>query len=337
MGTDGEILRLTERKFYHLLPSGQCFCVSPRVSPLSASRRILPRERFVQPNRMEDRSRRLNVCSAFESHCLWDPCPLKSDPVHPFLQEDSMTIFPPGDTLLTLQEVSSRTRDTSLLRDITFSVHAGELMTLIGPNGAGKSTLLKIILGLWTPSGGTVRRASSLRSGYMPQKLEINTLLPLTVERFLALTFEAVVTPSEALSRVSALRLKERSLHHLSGGELQRVLLAKALMRDPHLLILDEPTQGLDIDGQRQFYGLLDQLKRENPSLTILLASHDLYMVFRQSTQVVCLNHHVCCIGTPDTVEKHPDYLRLFGQDASPDLAPYTHIHSHCHDPLDCP
>jgi zinc transport system ATP-binding protein len=235
-----------------------------------------------------------------------------------------------------LRDVSFIPEGQEVLKNISLELQKGQLTTLIGPNGAGKSTLLKILLGLLKPTSGTVHREGGLRIGYVPQKFTINPFLPLTVKDFLAL-FTKAKSPSSrnhVLEWVAAGHLYDHPFQKLSGGELQRVLLANALQNDPQLLVLDEPTQGLDIKGQKSFYELLHRLKSASPGLSILLASHDLYMVLQTSDTVICLQHHVCCMGAPHSVQEHPSYLKLFGESVHLGLVPYTHHHSHSHDGL---
>lgn len=233
--------------------------------------------------------------------------------------------------LVRLTSVSLAFSKERVLQDISLELRPGQLVTLVGPNGAGKSTLLKVILGLVQPTQGTIEKRPSLRVGYMPQKFAVNPLMPLTVERFLTLPPDGQLSVHASLKAVSGLHLLKKSFHHLSGGEVQRVLLAQAFLRAPHLLVLDEPSQGLDIDGQRLFYTFLQTFREKSPSTTILLASHDLYMVLKTSDHVICLNRHICCVGHPDNVRQHPSYLKLFGEEAPPTLAPYTHHHAHRH------
>src|SRR5690606_38586808 len=183
----------------------------------------------------------------------------------------------------------------SLLSDISLELYPKQIMTLVGPNGAGKTSLLKVILGLQKPTSGSVTRLKNLRIGYMPQRLTIDRTLPLTVERFLTLSSHRVDI-ERGLQRVLAEKLRERSMHVLSGGEFQRVLLAKALLKNPQLLVLDEPGQGVDSQGQAAFYTLIKDL-RDQLGCAVLLVSHDLHFVHAASDQVICLNRHICCAG----------------------------------------
>ncbi|MCA0370964.1 MAG: metal ABC transporter ATP-binding protein [Proteobacteria bacterium] len=232
--------------------------------------------------------------------------------------------------LLRLENVSARFEDRQVIDNVSLSLYPHELTTIVGPNGSGKTTLLKIALGLLRPTMGTVTRAPLTRIGYMPQKLNLSRTLPMDVGSFLRL-----VAPKEkvhdTLHLVGAAGLSTRSLHVLSGGEMQRVLLASALLRDPDLLVLDEPLQGVDPKGQEALYGLLEELKKER-KCAILLVSHDLYFVHKSSDFVLCLNGHVCCSGKPDAVREDPAYRALFGLALPQGLAPYTHNHDHAHD-----
>jgi zinc transport system ATP-binding protein len=223
------------------------------------------------------------------------------------------------------------------LTQVDLTVSAGEVVTLIGPNGAGKSTLVRAVLGLIAPSAGRVWRRPGLRIGYVPQRMTIDPVLPLTVGRFLALarsgSANGIGAPKigAVLERVSAAALIGQSVHEISGGEFQRVLLARALMRDPELLVLDEPVQGVDLGGQIALYDLIGQL-REGLGLGVLMVSHDLHVVMAATDRVVCLNHHVCCSGAPEAVSRNPEYTALFGAAAARGLAIYSHDHDHEHD-----
>ena len=233
---------------------------------------------------------------------------------------------------------ASPPRDEMILTDISLDLTGDKIVTIIGPNGAGKTTLLKLILGLIKPITGDVFRRSDLRVGYMPQQLAMNTLMPLTVERLLQL---ATQRPNKeigelilsTLREVGAAHLLKQSIHVLSGGERQRVMLARALMQDPNLLVLDEPAQGVDVIGQEELYQLIAKI-RDQRHCGIVLVSHDLHTVMRASDEVICLNGHICCVGHPDNVMQHPSYQTLFlGKPlGEPVITTYTHHHDHCHD-----
>jgi zinc transport system ATP-binding protein len=218
-----------------------------------------------------------------------------------------------------------------VLMDIDIDVHPREIVTLIGPNGSGKTTLVRVLLGLVAPDKGKIRRRPGLRLGYAPQRFDIDRAIPMTAARFLALGTGALPDRIVAvLEEVGAARCAGRQLIELSGGELQRVVLARALLRDPELLVLDEPVRGVDYAGEAELYTLIGRL-REKRGLGVLLVSHDLHIVMAQSDRVVCLNKHVCCSGVPEAVAKHPEYMRLFGAEARA-FAVYTHEHDHRHD-----
>jgi len=220
----------------------------------------------------------------------------------------------------------------SILDHVDIRVHKGEIVTLIGPNGAGKSTLVRIILGLQKSDSGQVWLRSGIRIGYMPQRLHIDPTLPLTVHRFLTLAQRASIERLEAvLAEVGAGHLLGVPMQTLSGGETQRVLLARAMLRDPELLILDEPVQGVDVAGQEDLYQLIGSI-RQRYQCGILMISHDLHIVMAATDQVLCLNRHVCCFGHPETVRTDPNYTALFGMPGRPDvLTAYSHHHDHDH------
>ena len=222
-----------------------------------------------------------------------------------------------------------------VLDSVDLSVHAGEIVSLIGPNGSGKTTLIRIMLGLERPVRGKVTRRPNLTIGYMPQKLHLDRALPITVGRFLALGLPRRLAGQgrrrEALKEVGAPDLMESPLQDVSGGELQRVLLARALLREPDILVLDEPVQGVDITGQADLYRLIATI-RDRHGCGVLLVSHDLHVVMAETDQVVCLNHHVCCAGRPAKVSRDPAFVDLFGAQVAEALALYHHDHDHHHD-----
>ncbi|RRJ82559.1 zinc ABC transporter ATP-binding protein ZnuC [Aestuariirhabdus litorea] len=232
--------------------------------------------------------------------------------------------------LLRVQEISFSRQQRRLLDRISFEIHPGEIVTLIGPNGAGKTTLVRIVLGLIKADSGHCERQPGLRIGYMPQKLHIEPTFPLTVRGFLRLNGKPQPAVIDAvLQRVGIDHLAERRLQKLSGGEMQRALLARALLQKPQLLVLDEPVQGVDINGQRELYNLIRSL-RDETRCAVLMISHDLHLVMAATDNVICLNQHICCSGHPDHVSNHPAYLELFG-DNQQEFALYTHHHDHDH------
>ena len=234
--------------------------------------------------------------------------------------------------LLSLKNVSVNFGQRRVLSDISLTLQPGRILTLLGPNGAGKSTLVRIVLGLLKPSAGSLDRPNDLRIGYVPQKLQLDTTLPLTVDRFMRLrpgVKREDILP--ALKRVQATHLLNYPLQKLSGGETQRVLLARALLNEPQLLVLDEPTQGVDVNGQVALYDLINQLRHEL-NCGVLMVSHDLHLVMAKTDEVLCLNHHICCSGTPEAVSQHPEFISMFGPRGAEQLAIYRHHHNHRHD-----
>ncbi len=233
--------------------------------------------------------------------------------------------------LLHLQGVGVQFAGQAVLHDVQLKVHAGEIVTLIGPNGAGKTTLVRAVLGLLQPDSGEVWRKAKLRIGYMPQKLQVDATLPLSVLRFLRLVPGVDRAKAlSALSEVGAEHVIDSPLQSVSGGELQRVLLARALLREPELLVLDEPVQGVDVAGQAELYSLITTLRNRH-NCGVLMVSHDLHLVMSTTDQVICLNRHVCCSGHPEQVSGDPAFVELFGKDAK-SLAIYHHHHDHAHD-----
>jgi zinc transport system ATP-binding protein len=220
----------------------------------------------------------------------------------------------------------------TILQGIDIDIAPNEIVTLIGPNGAGKTTLVRVLLGLEVPDQGTTRRKRGLVVGYVPQRFEVDRAIPLTVSRFVGLGRRAEDDDmARVLSEVGAGKLGERQLSELSGGELQRVVLARALVRAPDVLVLDEPVRGVDYVGEAELYTLIGRLRSEH-GFGVLLVSHDLHVVMAQSDRVVCLNRHVCCSGVPQSVAQHPEYARLFGPQAARAFGLYHHSHDHRHD-----
>jgi len=234
--------------------------------------------------------------------------------------------------LVDLQQIGLQIDKKVILESINLKVHAGEIVTVIGPNGAGKSTLIRIVLGLLKPSSGKVSLAKGLRIGYMPQSLSVESLMPLSVRRFLLLSPRADAKKSARIADSVGIKdYLDTPIQSISGGELQRVLLARALLNEPDLLVLDEPAQGIDINGQVNLYQLIAEF-RTQLGCGILMVSHDLHLVIAGTDQVVCLNKHICCSGHPATVTQHPEFIQLFGAKVADGLAVYTHNHDHDHD-----
>ena len=235
--------------------------------------------------------------------------------------------------LVSLSNVGVRRNGRWLVRGVDFSVSRGEIVTLIGPNGSGKSTTVKTAIGVMKADEGKVTRASGLKVGYVPQKLAIDWTLPLTVRRLMTLTGPLSASDmNEALDAVGLSHMRDAEVQHLSGGEFQRALMARAIARKPDLLVLDEPVQGVDFSGEIALYDLIKSIRNAS-GCGILLISHDLHVVMAETDTVICLNGHVCCRGTPEAVSRSPEYVRLFGSRAAQTLAVYSHHHDHTHLP----
>ncbi len=220
-----------------------------------------------------------------------------------------------------------------LVRGVDFSVRPREIVTLIGPNGSGKSTSAKMAIGVIKADEGRVERKAGLRVGYVPQRLTIDWTMPLTVRRLMTLTSPLSAKEVDAaLDAVGIQHLAAAEVQHLSGGEFQRALLARAMARKPDILVLDEPVQGVDFSGEIALYDLITSI-RNSTGCGILLISHDLHVVMAETDTVICLNGHVCCRGTPAAVSQSPEYMRLFGAKAARTLAVYSHDHDHTHLP----
>lgn len=233
--------------------------------------------------------------------------------------------------LITARGLTLQQDGKTVLRDVDMHIDRGEIVTLVGPNGSGKSTLVKGLIGAIQPLKGQVDALPGLRIGYVPQSLHMDGLLPLTVARFLCLPHrQAPDAMRRALREAGVPNLADTQLRALSGGQFQRVLLARALLMAPDLLILDEATQGLDQPGAADFYRKIADV-REYLNCAVLMVSHDLHVVMAASDRVLCLNGHVCCQGTPDVVRDAPEYRALFGADARGAFALYRHDHDHHH------
>ena len=233
--------------------------------------------------------------------------------------------------LIKAQDLCLNIAGRQILDNVSLEVSKGEIVTLVGPNGSGKSSLVRCLLKLSEPDTGNIERQAGLRIGYMPQKIHIDPVLPLSVKRFLQLVGNITQQQIEQVAeQVEVASLLNRPVQNVSGGEFQRVLLARALLRKPDLLVLDEPAQGVDINGQQQLYQLISNI-RDQMGCGVLMVSHDLHLVMAATDQVLCLNTHICCQGHPEAVSKHPEYLKLFGNSLD-GLAVYTHHHDHSHD-----
>ena len=232
--------------------------------------------------------------------------------------------------LVKLNQAGFRLKDKWLVKGVSLQIERGQIVTLIGPNGSGKSTTAKIALGIYKKIDGEVEKYTN-KVGYVPQKISIDWTLPLRVKDFMVLTENLKDKDiNEALSLTGVIQLKNKNLGDLSGGEFQRVLIARAISKKPDLLVLDEPVQGVDFNGEIALYKLIKKITDEL-NCGILLISHDLHTVMSATDHVVCLNGHVCCSGSPMDVAKNNEYKALFGEQASQILSRYEHKHDHIH------
>jgi zinc transport system ATP-binding protein len=241
-------------------------------------------------------------------------------------------VFKEPSELVTVTDLSVRLSGRAVLEHVDLAIHSGEIVTIVGPNGSGKSTLIKSIIGAVSPTAGHVVKAAGLRIGYVPQSLHVDPTLPLTVRRFLSLPVRVTDAQAQAvLNQAGVDNLAQRQMADLSGGQFQRVLLARALLNRPALLILDEATQGLDQQGSAAFYRQIADV-RARLGCAVLMISHELHVVMAASDRVICLNGHVCCQGAPEHVASAPEYRALFGTGTQGALALYRHDHNHSHD-----
>lgn len=234
--------------------------------------------------------------------------------------------------LISLNSVTLGYDGKIVLRDIDLTVKRGEIITIVGPNGSGKTSMMRALIGALVPTTGSIVRSRALRLGYVPQKLNIDHSFPITLRRFLSVPKR--INPeqvTEAASLIGMGDFLDQQIATLSGGQFQRALLARAIIDAPDLLLLDEPTQGLDQNGSARFYQLIADLK-EKLDCAIVLVSHDLHVVMSASDRVICLNGHICCEGTPSVVSSAPEYRALFGSGTQGALAIYQHQHDHVHD-----
>lgn len=243
-----------------------------------------------------------------------------------------MKVIMSGVYVLKAEGVSKRYHRQPVLEGVNLLLEPGSITTLIGLNGSGKTTLLRILLGLETQDSGTVTLREGLRIGYMPQQVAFSPILPLTVGALLRLSFHGHNEDElhAVCEETGIAHLLDRFTHRLSGGEKQRVLLARALVRMPDLLVLDEPVQGVDMAGQANLYRLITNISRAR-GCAVLMVSHDIHLVMASTHRVLCLNRHICCSGSPHHVQQDPAFLALFGEEVARHLAVYTHAHNHHH------
>ncbi|MBC8493276.1 MAG: metal ABC transporter ATP-binding protein [Candidatus Thioglobus sp.] len=237
-----------------------------------------------------------------------------------------------SESLIQVDQISLTHHGKSVLDKVSFALKAGEFITLIGPNGAGKSTLIKILLGLIKPDSGQVTKAANIRLGYTPQKFIPNEFIPISVVDFLKLNQTVSADFLHDTAQLTGIEtLLNNELKNLSGGEMQRVLLARALLGKPNVLILDEPAQNLDVNGQMHLYKLIQDI-HQTQGCAVLMVSHDLHRVMKESTQVLCLYHHICCMGQPESILKDSQFNDLFADQMDDLMATYEHHHNHCHE-----
>lgn len=233
--------------------------------------------------------------------------------------------------LLTAENICVQRQGTNILKDVSLEIAAHDFVTVIGPNGAGKSMLMKALMGFYRPDHGRIYRSKDVGIGYVPQRLSADVTIPLKVKAFLRLNQKISAAHLQQVAEECQIApFLSKPLYVLSGGELQRVLLARALLREPDLLVLDEPAQNLDVSGQLAFYRLIDKIYQSR-KIAILMVSHDLHLVMASTKKVICLFRHVCCSGTPEIVTQHPEFKALFGEDMAQMMGFYQHQHDHNH------
>jgi len=236
------------------------------------------------------------------------------------------------NALISANNISVIKNQKSILRDIDIEINKNDFITIIGPNGAGKSMLLKCLMGFYKPDKGDIRKKKNLKIGYMAQNINIKNNMPINVQRFVTVykKFDEYSLKKVILeTQIDKIINKQMSV--LSGGEMQRVLLARSLLNNPDLLILDEPAQNLDISGQINFYKLLQSIYKKR-NLSILMVSHDLHLVMVSTKKVLCLYNHICCSGEPHQIAKDPEFISMFGKDMANMMSVYQHSHNHNHD-----
>lgn len=235
------------------------------------------------------------------------------------------------ESLFKIENLNVKFEDKQVLDNISFSMEKGKIITILGPNGSGKTTLVRCILGLIKPDSGRITLSPKLKIGYMPQKLNLNKNLPLTAYDFLKLEINGKLKNLDHyIAKVGIRKILDIDLQKLSGGEMQKLLLTKAILKSPNLLILDEPVSGLDITGQIEFYKLIDKLRSEQ-NMAILIISHDLHTVMKRADHVICLHHHICCEGAPEDINKQSYFNNTFDSEILKTLAIYEHHHDHKH------
>ena len=236
------------------------------------------------------------------------------------------------NALISAKNISVLKHQKSILDNIDIQINKNDFITIIGPNGAGKTMLLKCLMGFYKPTSGRIERKEKLKIGYMPQSISIINTMPITVKDFITVRKEYDdISLNKVITEVSIGEIVNKQLSVLSGGEMQRVLLARSLLNNPDLLILDEPAQNLDISGQLNFYKLIQEIYSKR-DISILMVSHDLHLVMVSTKKVLCLYKHICCSGAPQQIAKDPEFLSMFGKDMANMMSIYQHSHDHNHD-----
>ncbi len=238
-----------------------------------------------------------------------------------------------GQNIAILENISLKLNNQEILKNIDLKICKGEITTLIGPNGGGKTSIARILIGALKANSGKVKIAENSRIGYMPQKLNIDHTIPLRVIDFINLSIHQKLDDqkqNQLAEKLNIAHILLKPITDISGGQLQRVSLMRSLVGDPDILVLDEPTQFMDIAAQAEFYKLIEEI-RNNKNCAILMISHDLHMVMQKTDRVICINHHICCQGSPESINQHPEYISLFGKDKIDNIAIYSHHHNHKH------
>ncbi len=239
----------------------------------------------------------------------------------------------PNKKLIQLTNLSVTLSNKNILENVNLTLNQGQIITIIGPNGSGKTTLVRCVLNFLKPTVGNIWIKENLKIGYLPQKMNINPNLPISVEDFLKLTVKNSINKkilNRIIGQTNIHKILSNPLQKISGGELQKVLLAKALLKQPQLLILDEPNQGVDVSGQVEFYQLIEKLRKEQ-NIASLIISHDLHLVMKNTDYVICLHNHICCEGTVNKIQEENYLQKLFSNDVLEHFAIYNHRHNHNH------
>jgi zinc transport system ATP-binding protein len=239
-----------------------------------------------------------------------------------------------SNNIVSLENISLKLNNQEILKDINLEIKKGEITTLIGPNGGGKTSIARILIGALKPSAGKVTIIKNSRIGYMPQKLSIDHTIPMRAIDFINLTSikpkNLQSNQNELAGKLGINNILTKPISEVSGGQLQRISLMRALINEPDILVLDEPTQFMDIAAQAEFYHSIEEIKNKK-NCAILMISHDLHMVMQKTDNVICINHHICCHGSPESINQHPEYISLFGQHKIDNIAIYSHHHNHKH------